>query len=143
MEIKMAKTVINLEDLFITTKQTEGVWYEAKDGETPTGLMFKILGVQSDKSVIARDAYDKALELVEKEKDPVKKAHLNKEAAVDLVASVIVDMKSKDGCEARLGGKEVEYSDELVRKILNENINIRSDLFAASLKTETFMTKKS
>lgn len=136
----MAK--INLEDLFETTNQKEGIWFEPEINGEKVGIEFKILGAASDVNVIAAEKFTKATDEADKEKDTIKKRDKNILAICDRVSAMVIDIRGANGDELILGGKKVEYSKELVDKILFENIDIRTSLLEAILSSENFMTKK-
>ena len=138
----MANKVINLEDFFMTTREKEGVWYEPKiDGEG-TGIEVKLLGPSSDANAVAAEAYSKAKDEVEKIKDIKVQSGKQREIVCRRIASIITDIRGKDGAEINLGGKKLEYSDELVMQLLEENIDIRTDILNAAFENSTFMKKK-
>lgn len=140
----MAKKTINISDYFCTTREKEGVWYEAKLGNgTNTGIEFKILGPSSDENAIAAEAYSKQHDEIEKEKDPKIAAKMQREAVCKRIAAVITDIRGKDGMQlVNDDGTEIKYSYDVVYKILDENIEIRTDLLNALFETSTFMKKK-
>lgn len=140
----MAKKTINISDFFCTTREKEGVWYEAKLGNgNGTGIEFKMLGPSSDENAIAAEAYSKRHDEIEKEKDPKKSAELQRDAVCKRIAAVITDIRGKDGAElVDDDGKEIKYSEKVIYKILDENIEIRTDLLNALFETSTFMKKK-
>lgn len=133
---------VDIADFFTTTKEREGIWYEAKVRGKPTGLMFKLLGYASDENVISAEAYRKAHEEVEKETDPAKKANLEREAVCNRLSAIITDLKSAEGKNITLKGEPLSYSKEVVHQILWESLDIRSDVFNASFDSTNFMTKK-
>lgn len=136
------KKVIDIADFFTTSREKEGVWYEPKIEDVGIGIEFKILGYSSDQNVISAEVYRKEHEEAEKETDPVKKNNMERDAVCKRIASLVTDIRGKDGNEIRIGGKPLSYSEEVVREILYENIDIRTDLFKATLETPNFQMKK-
>lgn len=135
------KNVINLNDYFTTSREKEGVWFEPETTKG-TGLKFKIYGRASDENILSADAYEKAKEIFDAEKDPVKKANMERDAVVDRVLAMISDAKIEGEQEVIIDGKPFEYSKELVKKLLFENIELRTEVFVAAVSNENFMTKK-
>ncbi len=136
------KNVIDIADFFTTSREKEGVWYEPVIEDVGIGIEFKILGYSSDQNVISAEVYRKEHEAAEKETDPVKKNNMERDAVCKRIASLVTDIRGKDGNEIRIDGKPLVYSDEVVRHILYENIDIRTDLFKATLDTPNFQMKK-
>lgn len=136
----MAK--IELSDLFTTSNEREGIWYEPKVNGSGIGVEFKILGYASDENIISADVYSKEHEAVEKEKDPKKRAILDRDVQCKRIGACIVDCRPVEGNEVTIDGEPLVYSPKLVQKILYENIEIRADLFRATIDTSNFMKKK-
>lgn len=141
MAVTKDKT-IDIADFFTTTKEREGVWYEAKVQGVPTGLMFKVLGYASDENVLSAEAYKKEHELAEKETDVAKKAEMEREAVCNRLTAIVTDLKAVEGKNIVLNGEPLTYSKEIVKKIFWESIDIRTDVFNASFDSTNFMTKK-
>ncbi len=135
------KNVINLNDYFTTSREKEGVWFEPETTKG-TGLQFKIYGRASDENILSADAYEKAKELFDAEKDPVKKANMERDAVVERVVAMISDAKIDGDQEVIIDGKPFEYSKETVRKLIFENIDLRTEIFVAAVSNENFMMKK-
>lgn len=139
---KEEKKVVDIADFFTTSREKEGVWYEPKVDDVGIGIEFKILGYSSDQNVISAEVYRKEHEAAEAETDPVKKNNMERDAVCKRIASLITDLRGKNGNEIKIGGKPLTYSEDAVRQILYENIDIRTDLFRATLDTPNFQMKK-
>lgn len=132
----------DLSSLFTTTNEKSGVWYEAKINGKETGLEFLILGPSSDENVLSAEAYKKAKDKIDAEKDPVKKSQMDIDAVCDRISAVVKEVRTTNGEPLYIGDKKVESSPELIKKILYENIDIRTDVFTASFESANFRTKK-
>ena len=134
--------VVDIADFFTTSREKEGIWYEPHVDDVGIGIEFKILGYSSDQNVISAEVYRKEHEAAEAETDPVKKNNMERDAVCKRIASLVTDIRGKNGNEIRIGGKPLVYSEDVVRQILYENIDIRTDLFKATLDTPNFQMKK-
>lgn len=141
------KKIVDIADFFTTTNEKEGVWYElkARDSEgnpVGTGIEVLLLGYASDENAISAEVYRKEKELSDKEKDPIKKNKMEIDSVCKRIGAVIKDIRAKDGHEMLIHGEPLKYSPEIIRKILYESIDIRTDVFKATFNDANFMTKK-
>ena len=141
-EEKKEKIVVDISNFFTTTREKEGVWYEIHVGEIATGLEVNLLGGASDENILSADVYRKEHEEAEKEKDPAKKAELERKAVCKRLSAIITDLRCKKGYEIIINGEPLTYSPEVVYQILWESKDIRSDIFQATFDDSNFMMKK-
>lgn len=132
------KNVINLEDFFSTTKESEGIWIDPLG----MGVEFKILGASSDVNAISAEEYSKAEDEANKVDDIVRQRNLKRDAICKRIASMVIDIRAKDGNEIMFGGEPVKFSKELITKFCYENVELRTALLNAIFDSTNFMKKK-
>lgn len=134
--------VVEISDFFVTSNEKNGVWYEAKTESGPCGIEFYIYGQSSDRNIISADVYKKEKQEAEDITDPVKYSDKIREITCKRIAAVIGDIRGANGKKLVSNGEEIKYSEELILKILEENIDIRTDLLQAIFTSENFQKKK-
>ena len=133
---------IDISDFFTTDGEMNGVWYEPVVNGHGIGIEFKILGNSSDQAIVAAEQFEKDSAVAEKETDVLKKTRLEGKALTKRIASMVIDIRGKDGKEITLKGKPLVYSKENVETILDGSKAIKSDIMKAFLDTSNFMTRK-
>ena len=137
------KNYIDIEDFYTDDNEKNGLWHEGMvDGE-PSGLVFQMIGIHSDEAVAKMEHYDRLTkELREKEKDPEIRAAKEREIDAERVASLTKGLKCADGRGIRKGGKEVDFSIDLVKEIFLHSPLLKMDCIEFSIKTANFMNRK-
>lgn len=139
---KETEKEVDISDFFTTDNEINGIWYEPCPYGKHTNIEFKLLGISSDVTVTAGDQYDKDMEAAKKETDPVKRDRLETEALVRRVASMVVDIRGKNGFVPKINGEPLTYTKENVKKILRGSRAIRNEFLKVIGGGEDFMTRK-
>lgn len=135
----MAKTV-ELSKFYTRQNEVDGVWYEPKIGLDGIGLECKIKGPSSDEAVLAGDEYRKAQDEGSTIEDEKEKREFEERAVAKLVASLICDVRGKDGNEITLHGKPFEIND--MKELIYESPMIAADIMRFQSKKENFLEMK-
>lgn len=133
---------INLEDLFTEEREKEGVWFEPKIKGVPCGIEFLVTGRSTDENVAGGERYDKALNKLEDERDPIEKSKKQKELFANRVAEFVKGIRPVKGNELMYDGKPLEYSVPMIQKLLQQAPLITGQIFSFVTDTANFMKRE-
>jgi len=139
----MIKT-INIEDFYTEENEKKGVWHEPViDGE-PCGLEFLLIGIHTDEAVKNMEYYDGLVDELQNDKDISEEEREKKLQEIDAerVASLTKGMRAANGAVLQKDGKDVEFSEDLVKEFYLNAPFIKMNNIEFSLKTSNFMKKK-
>ena len=136
---------IDLEDFFTEENEKNGMWHEPVIDGTPCGLEFLIIGIHTDEAAKNMEFYDGLIDEVQNNKNISEADRDKKLSEIDAarVASSTKGMRAKNGATLRKDGKEVEFSEELVKEFYFNTPIIKMDNIEFALKTSNFMKRKS
>lgn len=136
------KKAINIEDFFTEDNEKEGVWFEPKVGGQLCGIQFLVTGTGTDENVVASERFEKQVDELEDEKDPIEKSKKRKVLEANRVAEFVIGIRAAEGEKVLFGGKPLEYSVPLVQQILLKSPLIRSEIIKFATNTANFIKRE-
>lgn len=134
---------VNIADFFTLENEEKGVWFEPVINGQPCGIEFKVTGAGTDKNVSNAERYEKKIsEIKDKYHDPEEMNREIRKANAARVAEFVSGIRSAPGCEIEFDGKSVEYSDEMIQKIMYNSPLIANEILAYAVRAANFMTGK-
>ena len=138
---------INIEDFFTEDNEVSGMWFEPKIRTKlgtlePCGLEFQLTGKDTDENIAATERYEKRLAELEDIKDPIEKARKSKELDAERVAEFVKGIRVTEGYAVNFGGKQIEYSADVVRKIFLKSPLIRAEVIKFVMETANFIKRE-
>lgn len=138
---------INIEDFFTADNEVSGIWFEPKIKTRngilePCGLEFLVTGKDTDENIAASERYEKQSAELNDLKDPVEKARKGKELDARRVAEFVKSMRVTEGYKVNFGGKQIEYTPELVYQILLKAPLIKDEIIKFVLDTANFIKRE-
>lgn len=138
----MTKKVVNLDEFFSTTNEREGVWHEPVIDGVPCGFELLLVGINSDENAISAERYEKELVEAEKINNAIDKAEKIRHIEAKRFAFFVRGIRATNGGEIRIGGKPIEYSTNLIEKLLYESLPLQLDIAEFVRKSANFMNGK-
>lgn len=134
-----AQNVVDIADFFTTTREKEGVWYELKIQNIGIGIEVLTYGPASKQAFIAEEKFNADVEKLQSINDPDKRKKKADEIIVNRAVAVVGGIRMKDGSAVVERGKPVKDFKATMRRLFEENTDIRDDYFAAARLSVTFM----
>lgn len=142
--MKGQEKIVNLEDFFTEENEEKGIWYEPIIKGKPCGMEFLITGSNTNRNAAQAEIFKKKRAEIEgnSKLDTEEKSEKLKELDSKRAAEFIKGIRPAEGCKINFDNKDIEYSNEMIEKIMFNAPLIRIEVINFAYQTENFMNRK-
>jgi ribosomal protein L14E/L6E/L27E len=134
--------VFDLEDCFTLDAEQEGVFFRPviQSGYVP--FQIKTIGRNSDRMLVITDKLKKRLAEISGDAPSEARAIKERDAYVASAVERTTGIKFDEGVKIKLGGKDFEYTEQMLKMIYTKSPDIMNQVILHSASTEDFYRKK-